>query len=55
MLNIEPPMTVLAALGRRQMTALKEDAVALSSSAIIFIKKVSASGLDMFMSIALTT
>lgn len=55
MLRSEAPTTVLAAFGMRQMTTLKAEAVAHSSSAIKFIRKVSPKGLDMFISIERTT
>lgn len=46
---------MLAAFGSRQTTTLNEDAIARSSSAIMFMRNVSPSGLDMFMSTARTT
>jgi len=48
-------MTVLAAFGNLQITTLNEDAVARSSSAIMFMRNVSPSGLDMFIRTARIT
>ena len=46
---------MLAALGSVQITTLKDEAVARSSSAILLIRNVSPSGLDMFIRTVRTT